>query len=564
MFATNRGARRTRFDQILQRNHIGLPDFPGPAGTPSSPGRAGTSNATKQGEARGYTKRPRLPIKEVIAKYKSGDIHPISTLYELAEALQRSLEVKETSTPGNTPGFYFAFCVLVDGVTYQTGMGITKKEARRMAAELALKDLLPLLEADLSAATGPPPKAPPLPPFPEQLVCSEVPTRGAQNARALPGYSSQSERMSQAVNALLSGLLRDQPEFWPCGSTVAAFLLHSPAGYEVVALGTGNINTNRCITANGRVLHDSHALVVARRSLMRFLYRHLLMFFNKKQQLKQLSVFQRSAASPLLAMRSELSLHLYLSLLPKGAAQMNPTMRLNPMSTNAWEVVNQLSLHLVAEGKVFPLSSLEPAPSRMSSLSCSDKLTQWQVLGYQGALLSHLVEPLYADSILLGEEGCSSIRGLTLAVSQRAEGVTVGLPLHYCMVRPMYALAPPLRGPAPSGPGRAQRNLSLNWSQGDGALEVVDGLEGVAVEDSPFKSSPELASRLCKAAMLSRFNLVVAEAERRELQRAVSYREAKMTAKQYQEAKNIMKVHLKKNGFGVWPSKPPHSDNFNI
>uniref|UniRef100_A0A8C4YXV8 Adenosine deaminase domain containing 1 (testis-specific) n=1 Tax=Gadus morhua TaxID=8049 RepID=A0A8C4YXV8_GADMO len=489
-----------------------------------------------------YTKRPRLPIKEVIAKYKSGDIHPISTLYELAEALQRSLEVKETSTPGNTPGFYFAFCVLVDGVTYQTGMGITKKEARRMAAELALKDLLPLLEADLIS-------------LPHSLVCCVL---------LPPGYSSQSERMSQAVNALLSGLLRDQPEFWPCGSTVAAFLLHSPAGYEVVALGTGNINTNRCITANGRVLHDSHALVVARRSLMRFLYRHLLMFFNKKQQLKQLSVFQRSAASPLLAMRSELSLHLYLSLLPKGAAQMNPTMRLNPMSTNAWEVVNQLSLHLVAEGKVFPLSSLEPAPSRMSSLSCSDKLTQWQVLGYQGALLSHLVEPLYADSILLGEEGCSSIRGLTLAVSQRAEGVTVGLPLHYCMVRPMYALAPPLRGPAPSGPGRAQRNLSLNWSQGDGALEVVDGLEGVAVEDSPFKSSPELASRLCKAAMLSRFNLVVAEAERRELQRAVSYREAKMTAKQYQEAKNIMKVHLKKNGFGVWPSKPPHSDNFNI
>ena len=68
-------------------------------------------------------------------------------------------------------------------------------------------------------------------------------------------------------------------------------------------------------------------------------------------------------------------------------------------------------------------------------------------------------------------------------MSQRAEGVTVGLPLHYCMVRPMYALAPPLRGPAPAGPGRAQRNLSLNWSQGDGALEVVDGLEGVAVEE---------------------------------------------------------------------------------
>lgn len=52
--------------------------------------------------------------------------------------------------PGNIQGFFFAFCAVVDGVTYKTGVGTTKKESRMRAAELALRDLLPLLEAELS------------------------------------------------------------------------------------------------------------------------------------------------------------------------------------------------------------------------------------------------------------------------------------------------------------------------------------------------------------------------------------------------------------------------------
>ncbi|CAL8261907.1 unnamed protein product [Lota lota] len=517
----SRGSRGARFSQKFQWK---MPDLPG-----------ATGDHNNNSVTTSYANRPQLHPKDVIAKYKEGDIHPVSTLYELASVLQCPLELKETVTPGNTPGFFFAFCVLVDGVTYKTGMGITKKEARRRAAELALRDLLPLLEADLSAA--------------------EPAADGLHN-------NPQNEQMSQAVQQLLSALLHKNPEVSACATTVAAFLLQSPAGCEVVALGTGSINTNRCATSNGRVLHDSHAVVVARRSLMRFLYRHLLMFFSKKESLQHLSIFQPTPGSPLLAMKSDLTLHLYLNQLPKGAAQMPPNLRLNPHSLAAWEVINQLSLHLVVEGKVFSMSTAEPSVSRIVSMSATDKLTQWQVLGYQGALLSHLVEPLYAHSILVGDGGCSTTRGLALAVSQRAEGVTGGLPLHYCMVRPHYCLAPAAADPG-AGPYSTQQNLSMNWSQGDSAMEVVDGLEGMTVKDSPFRSGPGMASRLCKAAMLNRFNLVVTEAERRELLSTVSYREAKMRAKLYQEAKNMLKVHLSKNGYGDWPSKLPHSGNFN-
>lgn len=47
---------------------------------------------------------------------------------------------------------------------------------------------------------------------------------------------------------------------------------------------------------------------------------------------------------------------------------------------------------------------------------------------------------------------------------------------------------------------------------------------------SPFKSSSDLASRLCKAAMLHRFKLVARGAQREDLLATSSYREAKVTS----------------------------------
>lgn len=46
---------------------------------------------------------------------------------------------------------------------------------------------------------------------------------------------------------------------------------------------------------------------------------------------------------------------------------------------------------------------------------------------------------------------------------------------------------------------------------------------------SPFKSGVSMASRLCKAAMLSRFNLLAKEAKKEDLLEASSYHAAKVS-----------------------------------
>ncbi|XP_058876332.1 double-stranded RNA-specific editase 1-like, partial [Acipenser ruthenus] len=187
---------------------------------------------------------------------------------------------------------------------------------------------------------------------------------------------------------------------------------------------------------------------------------------------------------------------------------------------------------------------------RLLTMSCSDKIARWNVVGIQGSLMNYFTEPIYFSSIILGS--LYHADHLSRAMYQRIADIE-DLPQSFTLNKPLLS---GISNAEARQPGKAP-NFSVNWTVGDQALEVINATTG--------KDDMGRASRLCKHVLYSRWIRLQSKllsSLRIKLAKHSSYYEVKQAATEYHSAKQAVIKAFHKAGLGAWVKKPIEQDQF--
>nr|CCA19172.1 conserved hypothetical protein [Albugo laibachii Nc14] len=213
--------------------------------------------------------------------------------------------------------------------------------------------------------------------------------------------------------------------------------------FRVLACATGSKCVGRDRSdSDGFVVNDCHAEVLARRSFMRYLY-HEAIFWrtvsNGKiaSELAKNSIFTPNDTNGKFVLKNQHRLHVYISESPCGQASIYPLKSeivnkhiANRIHRNGnGKDTEQTSTKLRKTGaklcktSVYELDSNAKVPRfrtksgrsdipphrQTLSLSCSDKIAKWMILGIQGTLLTQWFDHVYLSSIVIGQDlSCES------------------------------------------------------------------------------------------------------------------------------------------------------------
>lgn len=208
------------------------------------------------------------------------------------------------------------------------------------------------------------------------------------------------------------------------------------------------VTGTKCISKSvmstcGDILNDSHAEVMCRRGFLRYLLEQIDLAMSQNN-----SIFSFNHSSRKFNISSDISFHFFTTHSPCGDASIYATPNENQKSP-AKRPKLELPLHeesigicisseaanftgakiigkttdVVQDWMIQSIGEVRTKPGRGEptlSMSCSDKLAKWNVLGLQGALIYKLLEkPVYLDSITFCDEKFCDIEATERAIWKR-------------------------------------------------------------------------------------------------------------------------------------------------
>ena len=340
-----------------------------------------------------------------------------------------------------------------------------------------------------------------------------------------------------------------------------------------VALGAGNKALHgEYVQLDGKTVHDSHAIVLARRSFLCFLYEQLQYAFSGHS-----SVLQQKGDR--WQLHPDLSVYMYCSRPPCGDAnvfpngdQMSairyalhsmcphlPTMHdgdnsdmgygeLRVKNGSRYSTRKAVDILTKYGQDVEDLLSGEP----LFCMSCSDKLAMWNVVGLQGALLSHFLDPVYVSSMVFGD--VFDIGHMTRALCCRLSNIR-DLPSPFRLNHPNIMKTDKLFTRSETAERKAKATLGLHWYW-EGGTDSHYMYYGAVGQANPL--------RLCKHDLYEQFVMLHSWSPftTPSSSKSFVYAEDKGLVKDYQEAKKAVRNTFCKEGLGSWMKKPEEMDKF--
>ncbi|GFS81359.1 double-stranded RNA-specific editase 1 [Trichonephila clavipes] len=465
--------------------------------------------------------------------------NPVMLLNEIHPGLDFKLVEENNIVPSQR----FRMTVEVEGLLYE-GTGPNKKMARASAARSVMSNLYKVSYNTHGFSFFAPDSA---------------------DAELFIFPQSVADKISKSLLSTYTDIMAGDPDHakWKIIAGIAMTKSETMEDLQIITLGTGTKCINgEHISMFGTNLNDCHAEIISRRCLKDFLFTNLEFFLEGKSDQ---SIFQKREGGGF-CLKPHIKFHLYISTAPCGDARI--------FCPHEEGVIDKTDRHPNRNSRGILRTKIEsgegtipirngqgvqtwdgilPGQERLLTMSCSDKIASWNVLGLQGALLSHFIEPIYLDSVILG--GLFHPNHLRRAIFGRLENSLKELP-------PLFKLNKPKMCTTSSPEVRhllKSPNYSINWTIGLEHPEVVNATTG--------KTEAGQVSRLSKTTFFKRFMNIydrLSHIHDYETPKLGLYASYKNVVKHYQEAKRAIVLAFLNAGHGQWVKKPIEQNEFEL